>query len=33
MQQANHPSRIHLDIETDNIEAEVERLRALGGIG
>jgi predicted enzyme related to lactoylglutathione lyase len=25
-----HPSRVHLDIETDNIEAEVERLEKLG---
>ena len=25
-----HPSKIHLDIETDNIEAEVARLIALG---
>ena len=23
----NHPSRIHLDIETDNIDAEVDRLK------
>jgi hypothetical protein len=26
----NHPSRIHLDIETDNIDAEVGRLKKLG---
>ena len=25
-----HPSRVHLDIETDDIEAEVQRLEALG---
>ena len=25
-----HPSRVHLDIETDDIEAEVGRLEALG---
>lgn len=30
VQQVNHPSRIHLDIETDDIEAEVKRLEALG---
>lgn len=30
VQQVDHPSRVHLDIETDNIEAEVERLEALG---
>jgi len=26
----DHPSRIHLDIETDNIDAEVDRLKKLG---
>nr|WP_317987986.1 VOC family protein [Hyalangium gracile] len=26
----DHESRIHLDIETDNLEAEVKRLEALG---
>jgi hypothetical protein len=26
----DHPSRVHLDIETDDIEAEVRRLEALG---
>jgi hypothetical protein len=30
VQQVDHPSRVHLDIETDNIEAEVERLEKLG---
>jgi predicted enzyme related to lactoylglutathione lyase len=25
-----HPSRVHLDIETDDIEAEVQRLEKLG---
>lgn len=30
LQQVSHPSRIHLDIETDDIEAEVKRLEALG---
>jgi predicted enzyme related to lactoylglutathione lyase len=30
VQQVDHPSRVHLDIETDDIEAEVKRLEALG---
>ena len=30
VQKVNHPSRVHLDIETDDIEAEVRRLEALG---
>lgn len=30
VQKVNHPSRVHLDIETDDIEAEVERLKSLG---
>ena len=30
LQQVDHPSRVHLDIETDDIEAEVERLISLG---
>ena len=30
VQQVDHPSRVHLDIETDDIEAEVGRLEALG---
>jgi predicted enzyme related to lactoylglutathione lyase len=30
VQQVDHDSRIHLDIETDDIEAEVARLESLG---
>jgi catechol 2,3-dioxygenase-like lactoylglutathione lyase family enzyme len=30
LQSVNHPSRVHLDIETDNVEAEVSRLEKLG---
>lgn len=30
VQQVEHDSRVHLDIETDDIEAEVKRLEALG---
>ena len=30
VQQVQHPSRVHLDIEADDIEAEVRRLEALG---
>jgi predicted enzyme related to lactoylglutathione lyase len=30
VQQVSHPSRVHLDIETDDIEAEVRRLEQLG---
>jgi predicted enzyme related to lactoylglutathione lyase len=30
VQIVSHPSRVHLDIETDNIEAEVQRLEKLG---
>ncbi|WP_224247972.1 VOC family protein [Hyalangium gracile] len=30
VQKVDHPSRLHLDIETDDIEAEVKRLEALG---
>jgi predicted enzyme related to lactoylglutathione lyase len=30
LQQVDHPSRVHLDIETDDIEAEVSRLEQLG---
>ena len=30
VQQVEHESRVHLDIETDDIEAEVKRLEALG---
>jgi len=30
VQKVEHPSRVHLDIEADDIEAEVSRLEALG---
>ena len=30
LQKVSHPSRVHIDIETDNIEAEVSRLQNLG---
>lgn len=30
VQKVDHPSHVHLDIETDDIEAEVKRLEALG---
>ncbi len=30
VQAVEHPSRVHIDIETDDIEAEVQRLEALG---
>ena len=30
VQSVQHPSRVHIDIETDDIEAEVRRLEALG---
>ena len=30
VQKVDHESRVHLDIETDDIEAEVKRLEALG---
>ena len=30
VQTVDHPSRVHLDIETDDIEAEVARLIGLG---
>lgn len=30
LQKVDHPSRIHLDIEADDMEAEVKRLEALG---
>jgi predicted enzyme related to lactoylglutathione lyase len=32
VQQVAHPSRVHLDIETDDIEAEVHRLEQLGAV-
>jgi len=30
VQTVTHPSRVHLDIESDDVEAEVRRLEALG---
>jgi predicted enzyme related to lactoylglutathione lyase len=30
VQRVAHPSRVHLDIETDNLDAEVARLEGLG---
>ena len=30
VQRVDHPSGVHLDIETDDVEAEVGRLEALG---
>src|SRR3982751_4902986 len=30
VQSVSHPSRVHIDIETDDIEAEVKRLEAFG---
>ena len=30
VQKVDHPSRVHLDIETDDVEAEVARLEKLG---
>ena len=30
LQKVGHKSRVHLDIETDDLEAEAERLEALG---
>jgi predicted enzyme related to lactoylglutathione lyase len=30
VQKVDHESRVHLDIETDDIEAEVQRLEKLG---
>jgi len=30
VQKVGHESRVHLDLETDNVEAEVRRLEALG---
>lgn len=30
VQKVRHPSRVHLDIETDDIDAEVKRLTKLG---
>jgi len=30
LQQVDHESRVHLDVETDDVEAEAARLEALG---
>ena len=30
VQKVGHPSRVHIDIESDDIEAEVRRLEGLG---
>ncbi len=30
LQEVDHPSRVHLDIEADDVEAEVRRLEQLG---
>jgi predicted enzyme related to lactoylglutathione lyase len=30
IQQVQHPSRVHIDIESDDLEAEATRLQALG---
>ena len=30
VQSVNHPSRVHIDIETDDVEAEAKRLESLG---
>lgn len=30
VQSVSHPSRVHLDIETDDVDAEVRRLEQLG---
>jgi len=30
IQRVSHPSRVHLDIETDDIDAEIARLERLG---
>ena len=32
LQRVDHPSRVHIDIETDNIGAEVSRLQNLGAV-
>jgi predicted enzyme related to lactoylglutathione lyase len=32
VQKVDHASRVHLDIETDDIEAEVRRLELLGAV-
>lgn len=30
LQKVDHPSRVHLDIESDDVDAEAERLEKLG---
>src|SRR5688572_27575035 len=30
VQRVDHPSRVHLDIESDDVEAEAQRLEKLG---
>lgn len=30
LQKVDHPSRVHIDIETDDLDAEVKRLETLG---
>lgn len=30
LQSVDHPSRVHVDIKTDDLEAEVERLEGIG---
>lgn len=30
VQRVTHPSRVHIDLESDDVEAEVRRLEALG---
>ncbi len=32
VQSVDHPPRVHLDIETDDIEKEVQRLEKLGAV-
>lgn len=32
VQKVDHPSRVHIDIETDDIDTEVKRLESLGAI-
>lgn len=32
LQKVEHPSRVHIDIEADDIEAEVRRLEKLGAV-
>lgn len=32
VQRVDHPSRVHLDIETDDIDAEADRLERLGAL-